>query len=273
MTPLDPLRLWGKTTKNGDAYHPALYHMVDVAQAARALLSPLGPARVREALFAAWDGADPDALAGWLPFIIALHDIGKLATPFQGQQSTPEARLQRERLGREGFPLGTDGDAPPTHSAISAWWLMEHMRALEPGLSRGALFAIRDAAGGHHGTFATGLKDKVAGYMQLHEPPLWNELRRQGYALLRSALGPPSRALAAIGAPRRLRPATAALTGLTVIADWMASNTEYFPPNQSMPFDQYVKHSQDLALNAMVEIGLAAERPAPTYAGFQATFN
>ena len=273
MTTLDPLHLWGKTTKAGDNYHPALYHMVDVAQAARALLSPLGPARVREALFGAWDGGERDGLAGWLPFSIALHDIGKLSTPFQGQQSTPEARLQRERLQREGFPLGTDGDAPPTHSAISAWWLQEQLRTLEPGLGRNALLAIRDAAGGHHGTFATGLKDKVAGYMELHEPPVWNDLRRQGYTLLRSALGPASGSLAEIGSPRRLRPATAALTGLTVIADWVASNTEFFPSNQWMPFDQYIAHSLDRACNALVEIGLAAERPARPYAGFEATFN
>lgn len=273
MTRLDVLHLWGKTTKIGEAYHPAIYHMIDVAQAARVLLRHSGAARLREALFRAWDGAERDALAAWLPFIIALHDMGKISAPFQGQQTTPEAKLQRERLLREGFVLGTDGDSPPTHSAISAWWLLEQLGTLEPGLGRSALLAIRDAAGGHHGTFATGLKTQVAGYLALHEPPVWNDLRRQGYAKLRAALGPGTESLAAIGSPRRLRPATAALTGLTVMADWVASNTEYFPPNQALPLDRYVEHSLDRALNALIEIGLASDRPSRPYAGFQATFN
>lgn len=268
------LLLWGKTTKDGsDRYHPALYHMVDVAQVAHVLITNAGSQRVRDALHRAWDGADLDTLDAWLPFIIALHDIGKISAPFQGQQSTPESRRQRERLLEAGFDLGSEGDKPPTHSAVSAWWLLEYLSSIEPGLHRNAFLSIRDAAGGHHGQFATGLRTETEGYLKRHEPALWNNLRRQGYDRLKAALGPTNGALAAIGAPRRLRPATAALTGLTVIADWVASNTIYFPAKQYVPFEQYIEQSADQALNALIEIGLVAERPLRQYAGFQAMFN
>jgi CRISPR-associated endonuclease/helicase Cas3 len=271
MTKLDVLELWGKTTFT-DAYHPAIFHMIDVAQVARALLVHPGARRLQAALVAAWDGADSAALLRWAPFIIALHDIGKLATPFQGQQSTPSAKQQRARLIHAGFALGTDGDAPPTHSAISAWWLNERLRELEPGMSRDALLAIRDAAGGHHGTFATNLQAGVGTYMAAHEPTAWDELRRAGYALLRQALGPDTHTLAEIGAPRRLRPATTALTGLTVIADWVASNAQYFPADMRADIQAYAEVSEARALDALIEIGFAEERPTASYRGFQATF-
>lgn len=270
----DVLHLWGKTTKDGTKrFHPAIYHMVDVAQVARVLITNAGSQRVCDALHRAWDGADLAALDAWLPFMIALHDIGKISAPFQGQQSTPEAKQQRERLLDDGLLLGSDGDAPPTHSAVSAWWLLKYLRDIEPGLDRNAFLAIRDAAGGHHGRFATRLETEVGGYLERHEPPLWNDLRRQGYDRLQVALGPKTSALANIGAPRRLRPATAALTGLTVIADWVASNTMYFPARQEMPFNQYIQQSEDQALNAVIEIGLVVHRPLRPYMGFQATFN
>src|SRR5579859_1698123 len=226
MMPERVLLLWGKTTDD-DRYHPAIYHMLDVALVARALLTAPASRRIREAIRSAWAGADLDQLETWLPFIIALHDIGKLSAPFQGQQSTLNAKRQRDRLLSEGFDLGSDGDSPPTHSAISALWLNIHLMALEPGLARDALYAIRDAAGGHHGWFATEL-ETVRDYLARHEPASWQELRREGYDLMRRVLGPGVDSLAAIGRPRRLRPATAALTGLTVIADWVASNAYYF---------------------------------------------
>lgn len=274
MTTYNVLDLWGKTTKEGaDRYHPALYHMVDVAQVARMLLTRPTGNRVRDALHRAWRGADLDTLTAWLPFLIALHDIGKISAPFQGQQRTPEARQQRERLIAAGFTLGDDGDAPPSHSTVSAWWLGEQLQILEPDVNRATRLAIRDAAGGHHGRFATGLRTDVNDYMTRYEPPLWNDLRRQGYDWLKAALGPTTGTLATLGAPERLRPATAALTGLTVIADWVASNTLYFPACQTPSRAAYLGRSAEQALNAVLEVGLRADRPSRPYAGFTATFS
>lgn len=268
----DILELWGKTVSNdSDRFHPAIYHMIDVAQAAQTLLLHRGTARLRRALVRAWDGADTDALLRWLPFIIALHDIGKLSTPFQGQQTTPGAKRQRERLVALALPLGTDGDRPPSHSAISAYWLNQRLRELEPGIMSDTVFAIRDAAGGHHGQFASKLHE-IAGYLDQHEPPVWDSLRREGYLMLRRVLGPPQGSLADIGTPRRLRPATAALTGFTVIADWVASNSHYFPARQDLSIQAYHTHSADRARDALIELGIAVERSRRPYTSFANLF-
>src|SRR5262245_4715533 len=94
------LQFWGKTPKQGDPperYHPAIYHMLDVAFVAEALLHNGAP-RLRRALLHTWDGCDADALLAWLPFLIATHDLGKISAAFQGQAKQEDTRRQRERL-------------------------------------------------------------------------------------------------------------------------------------------------------------------------------
>ncbi|MCG8351759.1 MAG: hypothetical protein MI924_28665, partial [Chloroflexales bacterium] len=68
------LRFWGKTpawsTDPPEKFHPAIYHMLDVAFVAEALLSDQASPRLRQALLHAWAGCDLDALLSWLPFLI-----------------------------------------------------------------------------------------------------------------------------------------------------------------------------------------------------------
>lgn len=90
------LRLWGKTTDDPAIYHPALYHMLDVGHVAQQLLSERATSRWRRVLGRALN-ADADTLRDWLPWVVALHDIGKLSVPFQAQSAE-----QRRRLGVEG---------------------------------------------------------------------------------------------------------------------------------------------------------------------------
>src|SRR6266511_5781286 len=103
MTPDETIlrQFWGKTparpTDPPEQFHPAIYHMLDVAFVAEALLRAGAP-RLRRALLHAWDGCDPDTLVAWLPFLIATHDLGKISAAFQGQASNPASVEQRVRL-------------------------------------------------------------------------------------------------------------------------------------------------------------------------------
>src|SRR5262245_51671920 len=120
------LQFWGKTPKEGDPperYHPAIYHMLDVAFVAEALLRDGAP-RLRRALLHAWDGCDPNVLIAWLPFLIATHDLGKISAAFQGQAKSEDTRHQRERLEDKNkiiFP--PHYPEAPYHAEISAAWL------------------------------------------------------------------------------------------------------------------------------------------------------
>lgn len=265
------LELWGKTTSGG-GYHPAIYHMLDVGHVAWALLSDEAAPRVRRVMEDTWRGADVEALRAWLPLIVALHDLGKISAPFQGQRTTAAARRQRERLERAGF-----GFAPhlpsrvPGHNAVGALFLWTHLATLAPGLHRTSMAAICDAIGGHHGSFVDDY-EAIAGDLSLcHEGAEWDILRRTGYALLAATLAPHG-TLQDIGAPQRLRAATIALTGLIVLSDWIGSNIAFFPPAAAMPLADYIRHSKACARAAILAVGFAPRRPARRYTSFTDLF-
>lgn len=267
------LQLWGKTA-NDERFHPAIYHMLDVGHVARTLLSETAPPRFRNAVRYAWRGANLDALIAWLPFLVALHDLGKIAAPFQGQETTASAKRQRARLHRAGFPFSTRAYTdPPPHNAISAMFLQRWPAQLEPGLHRSIVTIVRDALGGHHGFFVQDLQTEQGKLALASESPEWEELRHAGYKLLHEKLAPNHGSLADIGKPRSVRSATIALTGLIVLADWIGSNTDLFPPNCETPLDEYVRESQRRAREAIQQVGFSYERVTPSYTTFSDLFD
>src|SRR5260370_7537488 len=79
------LDFWGKANsinQAGAGHHPLVHHSLDVAAVGAELIS-----RDRERLrrIAAAAGIEVDALRSTLPFLLALHDIGKYARVFQGK--------------------------------------------------------------------------------------------------------------------------------------------------------------------------------------------
>lgn len=271
MNTIDPLLLqfWGKTPKMGDSverFHPAVFHMLDVALVAEALLRDGAP-RLRQSLIHAWRGCDPEALIAWLPFLIATHDLGKISAAFQGQ-----AEPQRERLAQAGVPFSAK---KPNlyHAEISALWLHQELQHREAGVSDTLMWALRDAMGGHHGRFTEA--DMKAIRQRLRESERsesrWSTWREQCYALLRELLAPPGD-LAAIGSPDTVRPATVALTGFIVWCDWMGSNEHDFPATPGLAPDAYLVLCRTRASRALDLHRLRASRLAPQYRDFQSVF-
>jgi len=75
------LRFWAKTRdRSGSAYHPVALHGLDVAAAGRRLLETNGGLRRR---LARTSGLAEEPLLDWVSFVLAIHDIGKLADSFQ----------------------------------------------------------------------------------------------------------------------------------------------------------------------------------------------
>lgn len=271
MSAYDPtlMRLWGKTPPKDapdDAFHPAILHMLDVALVAEALLRD-GPPRLREALQYAWRGCDPDALVAWLPFLIATHDLGKISAAFQGQVEAQRARLVREGVRFSSRPVEL------YHAEVSACWLHRELRRHEPGVASSLVWALRDAMGGHHGRFPAAEMNKIYSRVVVseHTEPRWAAWREQAYTLLRKLLAPGG-ALADIGAPSAVRPATAALTGFIVWCDWMGSNERDFPAAPGVAPEQYLAQGRARAADALATHALRAARPRPTYPGFAALF-
>ncbi|HWQ11344.1 MAG TPA: CRISPR-associated helicase Cas3' [Roseiflexaceae bacterium] len=270
------LQFWGKTPREGDAreaYHPAIYHMLDVAFVAEALLSDKAAARPRRALLRAWDGCDLNGLHAWLPFLVATHDLGKISAAFQGQAKEKRTQAQRQRLEDAGISFPPHYEKAPYHAEISAVWIDANLIRNEPATQRRFLWAVRDAMGGHHGRFTQEEMRQIGARLRASErnDARWDTWRDMAYRLLRRALDPPGN-LAALGVPRRLRPATAALTGFIILCDWIGSNGDYFPASPRVPLDVYMRIGRERAAAAITRAGLAGTRPKPAYAGFGQLF-
>lgn len=271
MTSYDPLLLqfWGKTPRPGepaDRFHPAIFHMLDVALVAEALLHDGAP-RLRKALLHAWRGCDPDALLAWLPFLIATHDLGKVSAAFQGQ-----VEPQRERLKGIGIRFNTR-PVQLYHAEVSALWLHQELSRHETGIGAALMLGLRDAMGGHHGRFAEADMADIRRRLLAseHGEPRWPMWRDEVYGLLRDLLAPTGD-LAALGAPRSLRPATVALTGFIVWCDWMGSNEHDFPAAAGLSPEEYRAEARRRASRALETHSMRAGRPEPAYTDFSTLF-
>ncbi len=263
---------WGKTVKGSTddrAFHPALYHMLDVANAADVLLAQGSP-RLMRAIARTW--GDAEVVRLWLPFLIATHDLGKISAAFQGQPSTIESRAQRERLQRNGVHL-PDAKAEHRHELISAVWQFTHLPTHEPRIPRDAISVICDAMGGHHGRFVQDslrqLQSRIAHYERPHAAQ-WDAWRYEAFVALREIFLPND--APPLPSPKMLRAATVALTGLCIHADWIGSNSKYFPASAHVPLEQYRELSRERAHAGVRDADLTQPLTTNPYSGFASLF-
>lgn len=271
------LNFWGKTpaqpTESPDQFHPALYHMLDVAFVAESLLTEQATPRLRQTLTQAWKGVPVDAFLSWLPFLVALHDLGKISAAFQGQARDERSTLQCQRLEQAGIIFPPRYERAPYHAEVSAVWLHNHLKRREPAIANHLLPVLRDAMGGHHGRFIHGIRDvgKRLYASEKGENALWETWRDEAYTRLRDVLQPPG-TIAELGTPHHLRMATAILTGFLILCDWIGSNATYFPASPTVPLEQYRDLSRERAWNAITLAGLKTGRSSPTYFTFTDLF-
>lgn len=241
------LQCWGKTSKQSGEFHPALFHMLDVGHTARALLEAPASPRWRRVLGHAL-GCDNESLGQWLPFFIALHDIGKVSSVFQSARSEQQARL-------EGLGFAFGPRAAIHHSVIGQVFsndvlASEGMTSLPSALWQ----TFNVCTGGHHGRFlVTDSLKEARSFLKHHEPKEWHELRLAAVEALRPALL--TKAPAAWPEPENISTAIAALTGFTILCDWLGSDNNAFQPESSADLAEYVRISARRAQKAVSAAG------------------
>lgn len=255
-------RLWGKTTDEPAVFHPALYHMLDVGHVARHLLGERATPRWRRVLSRALN-VDADTLVDWLPWIVALHDIGKISVPFQAQN-----RAQRQRLETEGVEFGGYG---PDHKDLHHT-LMGCIGSNEwvKGLPYGWRAAFLAMVAGHHGRYQSVDSWHRTLVQTLAEPAEWAAWRAAARDVLQRRLLRGE--LPEWPEPDNVSAAIAALNGFVILCDWLGSDGDYFKPQPLMPWAEYQGLSWRKAEERVSDAGFfsLATSVAPT--SFKALF-
>ncbi|MEU7753758.1 CRISPR-associated helicase Cas3' [Micromonospora sp. NPDC049171] len=217
---------WGKTDRTGTStvgWLPLWRHLADTADVAGRLwdywLSPAVRRRIADEM----PGGDADArtLTVW---IAGVHDIGKATPAFACQAYGLAERMRDHGLGYDRDLIRADRKYAPHATAghlILADWLQQQ-EWIDPHP-----YAV--IVGGHHGTPPTdeGLRDaQVRPYLLGDQA--WQQVQHEILTWMADRSGAAERLRDWRNVPLS-QPMQAALTGLVIVADWIASNEELFP--------------------------------------------
>ncbi|MZE76784.1 CRISPR-associated endonuclease Cas3'' [Streptomyces xinghaiensis] len=229
-TPLLDPRMWGK--ENGlPRPYPVVCHLLDTAAVFSALWDGLLGERMRQRLADAL-GLPPGETRAVLSFWAGLHDLGKITPPFQAQVPAAFAAVRDEPVYLRA--PGAESDRAFRHEIATHWALALLLDEIGyPGdrrlLRRAVSHQVAQLLGGHHGCFGAVLKQKELAASSTYQRGLgedgWAAQRRAHFAEVRRVVG-------ATAVPERGLPAELAVvvSGLVVVADWLASQIDAIKP-------------------------------------------
>lgn len=217
--------------QEGGREHPAACHMLDVAAVAEVLLAATDPALSpgRRDLFC---------------LLVALHDLGKIGVQFR--------RMLRGQ-----------GSQTWRHWQVTEAWLraevLEDLICDRIGGNDLALQPLVAAIAGHHG----GPPRDTAGDHRRMRETTGAEAAADAQAFVEACLELwPQASLAGIDSMEAMA-LSWRLSGLTVVADWVGSNQEWFPPAAApASAAAYLTETRSRAVRAVAEAGLLPPAPA-----------
>lgn len=249
--------LWAKTDRDTGKRHLLLYHLLDVAQTARALWRDGVSEPVRRQI-SEWLGLDQDAAGRLVAFWAGLHDLGKASPIFQDHPRMNDGlrkRIKRE-LQAVGFEFRTFSGFS-RHEIISTWAL-DKQGLLKSEMGSEPRFARRIAAavGGHHGDLPrAGALDPALLPPDHRGNAMWESARLELLRELKRLIQPPESVTVELETPQE-NALLMLLAGLVSVADWIGSNEDYFPyEEQFIETAQYAKRAADQADYALKQLG------------------
>lgn len=240
---------WAKT---GDEENPAQgmslgQHMVDSAQVAQYLwrnwISQGSKALISSTLNLS--ESETEAFVGW---VVGTHDIGKATPEFAGQldaRANQDLLVYRQRIEDCGYVFPADLTTVQRRCPHSQYsqsiifrWLMEQHQPEEDA----AVMSIAQVSGAHHGMPAEyaetpdrGRRDEqlLDRVFRWPDQQNWAEAWDELLTFITHETGA-ANALQKLVAGKGLTPEVQFfLTGLTIMSDWIASNPEFFPYEES----------------------------------------
>jgi CRISPR-associated endonuclease/helicase Cas3 len=264
MTALSYYRYWGKARPSAEtqaAYHLLPYHCLDVAAVGRVFLSRAPGLRrwLADAV-----GATEEAMLDWVCFWLTLHDLGKFAEAFQSQ--CPEAVLALRGRAPRASSYGVRHDTLGMvfwrdslfNRVVDDEWFGPETEAYEDGLR-----VWMGAVTGHHGQ----PPDTGAPIAWTHHFNRAEDASAiDGFCaairpmFLRQEVARLPMTLSAIEFERNSKALSWWIAGLAVLADWIGSNTGFFPYRADAacptPLADYWPEAMENAERALRAVGV-----------------
>ncbi len=252
---------WGKLASAGESpgYHPLLCHMVDVAMVTRQMWQHSLSSSQRGGLSIGLGlGHDQDAAGLWCALLGGLHDLGKASPAFQLQVESVRAKVE-QRLRDSGLTVPSRQNSRYTpHGAITAATLPGIFTA-GFGMDSRIANRIGTIIGGHHGVFPTSTETQGVSTTAKGNHS-WDHHRGVLVDQLVDVLGVPRDRERM---PGRIDNAVAlTLAGFVSVADWVGSNTEFFPFTAPTSTRAYARCAEKRARKALDALGFLM-KPGP----------
>ena len=229
-----------------------LFHLIDVGAVATVLWDRFLTTSQRELISAGLNVSQEQARS-LVSFLAAMHDIGKLIPYFQFCEPSAHMRLGEDLLADAGPVVHVPHARASMHVGLH---LLGELGFAVGGNDSPAVRAAQ-CLGGHHGRF---LQLDVDGAASVHRVratlggSVWQDLRRRYTRLLWHLFGVDE-------APKQVSAEAAVLiTGLTMVADRVASQRRYWVPNAHTPSfgaAEHHSHARRQAEEEVERLGLA----------------
>ena len=214
-----------KADVSGACWLPFWIHSMDTAEIIVRLLNEWLPEHFAEVC-----GCGAEELRKLCRFLALVHDLGKLTPVFAARitESLPELRQKLEASGLQtGSPKEYQAGGKSPHARAGEVLLLE--AGCPPGIA-----AVVGAHQGKPQESSPNVAEELDGYernyygLQYKDSEsgrLWAEIRREWLSAALEEAG----YISAAAIPDVHQPVQILLTGLLIMADWIASNTAYFP--------------------------------------------
>lgn len=261
-------RYWGKARPElevqGPQAHLLPYHCLDVAAVGVTYVKK-APA-FRAFLMRSMGLASETALESWVGFWLSMHDLGKLAEAFQGQKRDLFRQLRGRlpdpsktyRVRHDSLGMLLWQDALSTVAEQDGWF-GSHTASIMTGMD-----CWMRAVTGHHGQppDPTSGGDWMRHFDSREDLPaaraFANEMRTM--FLGKSVVAELSPFLDGDSVLETSEEISWWIAGLTVLADWLGSNTDFFPyrsdPDNPRSLSQYWEESSERAISALQSSGV-----------------
>ncbi|MFN3809704.1 MAG: CRISPR-associated helicase Cas3' [Roseateles asaccharophilus] len=242
--------IWAKSgDERQTGGHGLLAHMVDVAAVVEVMLMREPPSSLR--MCAQSFGLPTDSAARWVAALAGLHDFGKAIPGFQAKwpagQRTDEA---------SGLPFAPAVSLKCDRHSLATAALLTPLLQVRGGAAYLWCQHVVQAVSAHHGYHFT--TSEINDGSPLREPEAWPKARQ----LMLDAYWEVLRPQGTPTADECSLPIVNWLAGLTSAADWIASNTRWFPLGERHDdLQAYHQHALHLAEQALPQLGWHIWRP------------